>query len=349
MSSDPALATPMNVSDLSATLKRAAIEGLSLGVMGAGTKLDHGAAPTSCNLMISTSNMRRVVEHASGDLVVTAQAGVPLSALQEQVAVAGQWLALDPPEPGATVGGVVAAAASGPRRLLYGTPRDLLIGLTVVLADGTVARSGGKVVKNVAGYDLGKLFTGSFGTLGVITECTFRLHAVPPARRVVTVNTDDPGPLVRDILRSPLEPSALEWDGTALHVVFETVEPAAETQARATVDLAGAGEISDRLPSGFAARPWKPGDVAVKVTHRISSLSAVLDAVRRQLPGCRIAAHAGSGVVHAGWAPSGADVAAVLETLRADVAAHDGTLVVVDAPGEIKAQVDVWGPVRGVE
>src|SRR3954467_1107529 len=224
MSSDPALATPMNVSDLSATLKRAAIEGLSLGVMGAGTKLDHGAAPTSCNLMISTSNMRRVVEHASGDLVVTAQAGVPLSALQEQVAVAGQWLALDPPEPGATVGGVVAAAASGPRRLLYGTPRDLLIGITVVLADGTIAKSGGKVVKNVAGYDLGKLFTGSFGTLGVIAECTFRLHPLPVARRVVTAEVSDPADAAEQIFDTGAGPVALEWDGARLVAVFESIE-----------------------------------------------------------------------------------------------------------------------------
>src|SRR5206468_5170099 len=116
-----------------------------------------------------------------GDLVITVEAGVALADVQRVVAKAGQWLALDPPEVGATVGGVVATAASGPRRLRYGTPRDLLIGITVVLADGTIAKSGGKVVKNVAGYDLGKLFTGSFGTLGVIAECTFRLHPRQPA------------------------------------------------------------------------------------------------------------------------------------------------------------------------
>src|SRR6185312_9164621 len=110
---------------------------------------------------------------------------VALADVQRTVATAGQWLALDPPEPGATVGGVVATAASGPRRLRYGSPRDLLIGITIVLANGTVARSGGKVVKNVAGYDLGKLFAGSAGTLGLITEVTFRLHPLPAARAFV--------------------------------------------------------------------------------------------------------------------------------------------------------------------
>src|SRR3712207_590341 len=104
---------------------------------------------------------------------------------------AGQLLGLDPPEDGATLGAVVSANASGPRRLHYGTTRDLLIGTTVVLADGTVAHAGGKVVKNVAGYDLGKLYTGAHGTLGVVVSTTWRLHPVPPARRVVTLDLPD--------------------------------------------------------------------------------------------------------------------------------------------------------------
>src|SRR3712207_3801508 len=126
---------------------------------------------------------------------------------------AGQLLGLDPPEDGATLGGVVSANASGPRRLRYGTTRDLLIGITVVLADGTVAHAGGKVVKNVAGYDLGKLFTGAHGTLGVVASTTWRLHPVPPARRVVTLDLPDAaaaGPLSIALARSTLTPSAVE-------------------------------------------------------------------------------------------------------------------------------------------
>src|SRR3954468_24240994 len=260
---EPEVVRPQSVEEVSAVLRESSGP---VRVRGGGSKWTWGATGVPPDVVIDTAGLDRGVEHAAGDLVVTVQAGALRADVQTVLGVAGQWLALDPPEPAATVGGVVATAVSGPRRLRYGAPRDLLIGLTVVLADGTVARSGGKVVKNVAGYDLGKLFTGSYGTLGVVAECTFRLHPLPAARRVVTVQTNDPGPLVRDVLRSPLEPSALEWDGTALHAVFETVESAADAQAQEFVNVAG-GEIADDLPPMFGARPWQPGDVALKLTH----------------------------------------------------------------------------------
>ncbi|HET7310183.1 MAG TPA: FAD-binding oxidoreductase [Mycobacteriales bacterium] len=337
---------PTSVEELAAVLRDG--DG-TVRVRGSGSKWSWGASAADPDLVVDLTAMDRVVEHAAGDLVVTVQAGASLTDLQAALGTAGQWLALDPPDDGATVGGVVATATSGPRRLRFGTPRDLLIGITVVLADGTVARSGGKVVKNVAGYDLGKLFSGSFGTLGVIAECTFRLHPVAPARRVVSVDAADPGGLVREVLRSPLEPVALEWDGVRLHAVFETVEAAADTQARALLALAGAGEVTDALPEAFGARPWDHGQLAMKVTHRISALSAVLDVVRRQLPGCRLAAHAGSGVLYAGVSADAADIIGAVDQLRRDVAVHDGSVVVVDAPQQVKDQLDVWGPVPGID
>jgi glycolate oxidase FAD binding subunit len=304
------------------------------------SKMDIGSAPTSLDVVVGTVNMDRIVEHAAGDLVVTAQAGVPLIALQEHVAPAGQWLALDPPEPGATVGGVVAAAASGPRRLLYGTPRDLLIGITVVLADGTVAKSGGKVVKNVAGYDLGKLFTGSFGSLGVIAECTFRLHPLPVARRVVTSIVEDPAIAARKVLATGAVPCAMEWDGQALATVVESIESACLAQAADVVGAVG-GEVSDQLPAGFGGRPSSP--VLLKVTHRLGALRETLAAIASRLPGAPLKAHAGSGVV---WV--GADDLESLEALRARIADYDAGVVVVRAPEKMKAAVDVWGPARGL-
>jgi glycolate oxidase FAD binding subunit len=339
MSSDTV--TPMNAADLSAVLRRSAVDGAALGVCGAGTKLEQGATPTACDLMISTVHMDRVIEHAAGDLVVTAQAGVPLAALQEHVGAARQWLALDPPEVGATVGGVVAAAASGPRRLCYGTPRDLLIGITVVLADGTVAKSGGKVVKNVAGYDLGKLFTGSFGTLGVIAECTFRLHPLPASRRVVTSVVDDAADASRKVLATGAVPSAIEWDGRTLVTVVESIESASVTQADDVVAAIG-GEVTDTVPADFGVRPDTP--VLLKVTHRLGALRAVLSIIASRLPQAPLKAHAGSGVV---WV--GADDLTAVEPLRAKVSDYDGSVVVVRAPKEMKAGVDVWGPARGID
>ena len=225
-------------------LADAAARRLVVGVRGAGTKVGLGGAGRAG---------RRRGRHpwastGSGSTPPVTwssprRPGSPLAALQEHVAPAAQWLALDPPELGATVGGVVATAASGPRRLLYGTPRDLLIGITVVLADGTIAHSGGKVVKNVAGYDLGKLFTGSFGTLGVIAQCTFRLHPLAVDRRVVLAQPADPAEAVRRVKASGAVPCAIEWDGETLTVVVESFESAAQVQAEEIAAAIG-GEVS---------------------------------------------------------------------------------------------------------
>src|SRR5690348_4806438 len=200
-------ASPASVAEASALLAAAAAQDLAVVPRGGGSKLGWGAPPRRCDLVVDTTALDQVIEHAADDLVARVQAGVSVARLGEVLAGAGQQLALDPPPAplavpgagsgagaaagnappsgangtapewqGATVGGTLATGAAGPRRLRYGTPRDLIIGITVVRADGTVAKSGGKVVKNVAGYDLGRLVTGSFGRVGVIGEAVVRLH-----------------------------------------------------------------------------------------------------------------------------------------------------------------------------
>jgi glycolate oxidase FAD binding subunit len=333
---------PATIDDLAAALRDTAPS--SVAVRGGGTKHDWGGVAAAADFVVSTAGLDRIVEHAEGDFVVTVQAGASLADVQEAVGAAGQWLALDPPEVGATIGGVVAAAASGPRRLRFGTPRDLLIGVTVVLADGTVARSGGKVVKNVAGYDLGKLFCGAFGTLGVVLECTFRLHPRPRAVRCVSVPVDDPGKAVASLRRSPFRPSAIEYDGACLSVVVEAFEAAVEAQAEQIRSLVG-GEIRDAVPDGFGARRWRSGEVGLKATFRIGALSDALAAARRIAPSLRMSAHAASGVLWLGGAASGE----MLAELRAEFASYDGTVVVCAGPDAAKQDLDVWGPVRGVE
>ncbi|HEX3823169.1 MAG TPA: FAD-binding oxidoreductase [Mycobacteriales bacterium] len=331
------VAAPDSIGELSRVMADAASQRHAIGVRGFGSKAGWAAAGDPVDVTVDTQRLDRIVEHAAGDLVVTAQAGVPLAVLQEQLAPARQWLGLDPPEAGATVGGVVATAASGPRRLLFGTPRELLIGITVVLADGTIAHSGGKVVKNVAGYDLGKLFTGSFGTLGVIAQCTFRLHPLQPVRRVVTAATDDPASVAERVFATGAVPSALEWDGAALTAVFESIESAADTQSAEAAAAIG-GEVGDALPAGFGERP--AGPVLLKLTHRLGALREVLALVASH---ATVSAHVGSGVV---WV--GAEDLGDLAALREAVAAHGGSVVVVGAPAEAKREVDVWGPVRGL-
>jgi len=180
---------PASAAELAAELAAACG---TVRVLGAGTKL--GWAPdASPELELSTAGLDRIVEHNAGDLTAVLEAGVPLARAQEVFREAGQMLALDPPDAGgATVGGIVAANDSGPLRARYGGPRDLVVGMRVALADGTVAKSGGKVIKNVAGYDLAKLFTGSYGTLGAILEVSVRLHPLPPATATAVGHTHSP-------------------------------------------------------------------------------------------------------------------------------------------------------------
>src|SRR5690348_15928211 len=174
------VASPASTQEAADLLRAAAAAGLAVVPRGAGTGFGWGSPPSRCDLVVDLRAMDQMIEHESGDLVVRVQAGMTIGQLASALGSAGQELALDVPAE-ATVGGVVATGTTGPRRLRYGSPRDLLIGLTVVRADGVIARSGGKVVKNVAGYDIGKLFAGSHGTLGLITEATFRLHPRPAA------------------------------------------------------------------------------------------------------------------------------------------------------------------------
>ena len=347
MSSD--VTQPGTITELAQLLRDTATTHPVVTVRGGGSKAGWGALGAEPDLVIDMTGMAGVVEHARGDLVATLEAGARLTDVQHGFAAAGQWLPLDPPEHGATIGGIVAAGASGPHRLRYGTPRDLVIGVTVVLSDGTVAKSGGKVVKNVAGYDLGRLFAGSFGTLGVIARCTVKLQPLPAARRVVSVAATEPGAVATALARTTVSPAAAEWDGAHVYVVVEGSPDAADAMAAELVEALSGRLVGDHLPAAFGARPWAPGEVAVKVTHRLSALDQVVMAVRRHLGAARLSAHVGSGVVWAGW-PTPADptdAGSAIDALRAAVAAYDGSVVVVDAPLGVKQAVDVWGPVRG--
>jgi glycolate oxidase FAD binding subunit len=311
--------------------------------VGAGTKTGWAAPASSCDLLLHTTGLARITEHLPGDLVVVAEAGVPLAVLQQRLAEHGQMLALDPPEPGATLGGIVSANASGPRRLRYGTVRDLLIGVTVVLADGTIARAGGKVVKNVAGYDLGKLYTGAHGGLGVVVSTTWRLHPLPPARAAVTVPVEDSaqaGRYAALLARSTLTPVAAElrWAaagaGGELVVLFESIAASVRGQSRAAVALLGAGTVADEVPAWFGRRPT--GDLVLRLAYEPFALPRVLDA----LPGgARGTASACTGVAYAS-VPAGTDLAA----LRTAIAPYDGSAVITAATGEVRSALDHWGP-----
>src|SRR3954453_16703353 len=169
-----------------------------------------GMPPTSADVLVGLDAMDQVLDHQAGDLIGETQAGARVAELQAVVGKEGQRLVLEETVPGATIGGTLATNASGPQRVLAGTARDLLIGITVVRVDGVVAKAGGRVVKNVAGYDLGKLMIGSYGTLAVITEAVFRLHPLPAVERWVVVPVDDAA-AAHDLAQAVVHSQAVPW------------------------------------------------------------------------------------------------------------------------------------------
>ena len=354
------VATPASVESAAAVLRVAAEQGLAVTVRGAGTKQDWGYPPRRLDLIVDTGRLTGVVEHAAGDLIVVVRAGTPLGELNEELAPAQQQFALDAPLAGATVGGTVAVNASGPRRLRYGTVRDLLIGVTVIRPDGVVARAGGKVVKNVAGYDLGKLMTGSYGTLGMVAECVFRLHPLPEKASVVSSYVDSPaeaGRLVAAVLDSQAVPSAVELDapaggGIEVAVLVEGV-PAGVEQRVATVRRMVGGSVSETLPGWWSAYPWSAGDTGLKLTAALSRVPAVLSVLSAlsASAGLAVRGSAGTGVLYAGLPASvGPEtVAQSIDELRAATREAGGHTVVLTAPAAVRERVDLWGPVDGLD
>jgi glycolate oxidase FAD binding subunit len=355
------VAAPGSTQETSEVLRVAAHHDMYVVARGAGTKLGWGAAPRAVDLVIDTTRMSGVTEHAAGDLVVLVRAGTPLEELRSVVSRAGQELAFDNPLPGATVGGSLAIAPSGPRRLLRGTLRDLLIGVTFVRSDGVVAKAGGRVVKNVAGYDFGKLLTGSYGTLGLITEAVFRLHPCPPARSVVTCPVSDAAAVARAahaVLASQTVPSAVEvdWpaDGPAtVAVLLEGTEEGVAARSETVQLLLDTSTADHTAPAWWGHYPFSDGDVGLKLTCAVSGLADLLDAARASAARHDVALHArGSvaGVLHAGLpgdTPAGV-VSSVVSDLRAFAPSYSGSVVVLTAPPATRDAVDLWGPVPGL-
>src|SRR5690348_1169258 len=249
---------PATESQLADALRLANESKLAVIPRGGGTKLGWGSPPARADIILSTMRLNHVLEHAWADLTVTVEAGCTFQRLQETLAQHGQRLALDPlwPEK-ATVGGILSTNDSGVLRLRFGSLRDLIIGVTIALPDGTLASSGGKVVKNVAGYDLPKLVTGAFGTLGVITRAVFRVHPLLRNTRTLSVSFVELEKMQRFLLAvqdSQLAHSALQARIAAhlpptIDILFEGTAAGLDPQSSKLCALCHSTQISDASPS----------------------------------------------------------------------------------------------------
>ncbi|HYO36876.1 MAG TPA: FAD-binding oxidoreductase [Geodermatophilus sp.] len=332
---------------------------------GAGTKQAWGGRPVEPALVVGTGRLSRVLAHHPADMTVAVGAGLPLRDLQDVLREEGQWLALDPgtEAAGATVGGLLATGDAGPRRLRYGALRDLVIGVTLVLSDGTVAHGGGTVIKNVAGYDLPKLCYGSLGTLGLVAEVVLRLHPRPGASATATVSlpVDRAAALALRLTASALEPAAVDWgdvDGGLLAVRFEGTAAGVDARQAAARELLGGGgaevgwrtgaeedTVWQRLDEGH--RPEEGWTLAVAGTlpSRTADVArALAEAGAAAGIRTRLASRPAIGSHAARFAGPPAAVGAAFTAWRERVLDLGGTVLLRDRPTEVDAELDALGP-----
>ncbi|MEP7306923.1 MAG: FAD-binding oxidoreductase [Acidobacteriota bacterium] len=353
------VAEPASPQALAELLAGAARDGASVVLRGGGTKLGWGRQPKPVDLVISTRRLNRVLTHAYGDLTATVEAGTPIRALNQELRRHGQWLPIDAPFDEATVGGVIATNDSGPLRHRHGTPRDLLIGVHLAMTDGRVVKAGGTVVKNVAGYDLGKLVSGSHGSLAAIVDATFKLAPLPGASTTVVAAFHEPGALVRAV--SAVSASQLEPTAFDLHVVaalgkiliqFSSTPAAIDAQVEELRRWLVTADSFELVTGPAEADVWRgqtrgmwesPGSI-VRASWLPANLPAVLSLLT-EMAGeqpIQLAARAGVGAGLIRIEGNSSAHAAAIEGLRARPGVV-GHVVVLRAEAAVKQQIDVWG------
>ncbi|MDL5155930.1 FAD-binding oxidoreductase [Actinomycetospora termitidis] len=318
---------------------------------GAGTAADWAGTVAADATPVSVAGLSGVITHNPGDMTVAVGAGTPLTDLQDAVGATGQRVAFDAARAsrGATVGGLFATADAGPLALGYGSLRDLVIGVTVVLADGTVARAGGHVIKNVAGYDLAKLLHGAHGTFGVLAEIVLRLHPVPPGARTVSVPVADAAELEtagRAVTDTPVEATALEWHDGRLLALLEGTEAGVAGRADRLVELVGRGATvlsPDDAQAAWAAHraavDTRPTDRAVlRIGVAPTRLGGVLADLAAEVGATGVTAAPATGVA---TLTVPAEPAAV-DTAHTRVAAAGGTSTLRARPAGV--ELPAFGP-----
>jgi glycolate oxidase FAD binding subunit len=347
--------SPATFEEAAANLAAAAAEGQAVRIRGAATKLEWGAAAAEPPFELHTTALDQIVEHNVGDLTAIVQAGTPLARLQDELGAQRQMLALDPPLGAstreATIGGVIATADSGPLRHRYGGARDLVLGITVALSDGTIAKAGGKVIKNVAGYDLGKLFTGSFGTLGLILSVCVRLHPLPLATATSLGASSDPEVLsaaAMALASAPLELESLDlaWRAGQGGVLARTAGAEATPRSKRIAELMSKSGLERVEVAEDDASLWARQRAGQRSRNyallRISARPRQLPAVLRAAQAC-----AGTLVGRAALGLSFVEVDPDAVVSLRDALPSGAVSVLLDAPASVRGSLDPWGAGEG--
>ena len=351
---------PGSAEEVAAALKIATGAGLAVLPRGGATKLNWGNPPRRGELILSTLRLNRIVEHAWGDMTATVEAGCTFQNVQQALSQHGQRLALDPLWPErATIGGILATNDSGALRVRFGSLRDLIIGATLALPDGTLAKSGGKVVKNVAGYDLPKLATGSLGTLGIITQAIFRLHPVPRESRTLSFSCPDNktlNTLMLAIQDCNLVPTGVQARAAhnlppEIDLRFEGTAAGCEAQIAQTLGMtAGVHRIESPAELWDAGSElWNGAEPSVVCKFNLlpADLGIYIDRVRKELEprGLRwrlVAQAVGTGYLRIDSEDTKILVD-VLDAMRKYLEGRGGALVILRFPLSMKSKMDVWG------
>lgn len=346
--------SPSTVDDVAAALALANDAGAAVIPWGAGGRMHVGMPPERYDLALDLRRLDRVVEYEPADLTVTVEAGIALDDLQRRLGEHGQWLPLDPPRgPHDTVGGLLATNASGPSRHRYGTARDLLIGIRVALPAGELVKAGGRVVKNVAGYDLGKLHIGALGTLGVIVQASFKVAPLPAAS--ADVHLDAPLSDVMSITSRLIEArlaveslvvskaaGASAWD---LHIRFAGSAAAVERSQRELVGLAPNKAESSDVHLGATLTLVQSGTVVLRASVLPTTVTETCLATAAI--GAAVVAYPTAGIVYGAWPDAGSVSADALRDLRSHaVESGRGALILERGPVELKRTLGVWGNPR---
>lgn len=359
------VACPHSIDELSKVMTLAYQKGWAVLIAGQGSKLSWGGLVKKSDLVVSTAGLNRLIEHAVADMTVTVEAGMPFTQLQTLLAEHQQWLPLDPAYPDqATIGGILATRDGGSLRHRYGGTRDLCLGLSFVRADGQIAKAGGRVVKNVAGYDLMKLFTGSFGTLGLLTEVTLRLYPKPEFSKTVRVwgSGEELSIFLQALLKTTLTPTAIDvivFNQISIAVRFQSLPESVMVQVQRCCELAEAQHLGAEVCiEADEEQCWlnltvdeRPEQVLCKIgvlpVDAIATLTSIKALCAQQGVTLSVRFHASSGLGLLSVAAEDATLMALIPKLRSYCEATGGYLTILEAPIVLKQKIEVWGVAEG--